>query len=87
MFWANKKDLRKTGLFYIQYIYVSYAWGAPTGQTPAQEPQSMQVSASITYLLSPSLIALTGHSAAQAPQLIQKISSGFVRFNKIFICL
>ena len=44
--------------------------GAPTGQVPAQAPQLMQVSASMTYLPSPSEIAFTGHSAAQAPQLM-----------------
>ncbi len=47
-----------------------YACGAPTGQTLAQDPQSIQVSGSITYLPSPSEIAFTGHSASQAPQLI-----------------
>ena len=31
--------------------------GAPTGQVPAQLPQEMQVSASMTYLPSPSEIA------------------------------
>ena len=45
--------------------------GAPTGQTPAQAPQPMQVSASITYLPSPAEIADTGHSASQAPQEMQ----------------
>ena len=44
--------------------------GAPTGQTSAQAPQSIHVSASITYLPSPSEIAPTGHSPAQAPQLM-----------------
>ena len=45
-----------------------YAWaGAPTGQVLAQAPHSMQVSGSISYLPSPSEIALTGHAAAQAP--------------------
>jgi hypothetical protein len=34
----------------------------------AQAPQEMQVSASITYLSSPSEIAFTGQSAAHAPQ-------------------
>ena len=46
------------------------SWGAPTGQVPAQAPQSMQVSGSITYLPSPSEIAPTGQSLAQAPQAI-----------------
>jgi hypothetical protein len=48
------------------------ATGAPTGQTLAQFPQSMQLSASITNMPSPSLIQLTGHSAAQAPQLMHE---------------
>jgi hypothetical protein len=51
---------------------LNYAcWGAPTGHASAQEPQSMQVSASITYTPSPSEIASTGHSAAHAPQPMQ----------------
>jgi hypothetical protein len=45
--------------------------GASTGHESAQAPQSMQVSASITYLPSPSEIAPVGHSAAQAPQAMQ----------------
>jgi hypothetical protein len=45
--------------------------GAPTGQTPAHEPQSMQLSASTTYVLSPAEMQLTGHSASHAPQLMQ----------------
>ena len=52
------------------YFYYS-GWGASTGQTPAQEPHSIQVFASITYLSSPEDIHSTGHSASQAPQLIQ----------------
>jgi hypothetical protein len=45
--------------------------GASTGQASAQAPHSMQASASITYLPSPSEIASTGHSAAHAPQEMQ----------------
>ena len=41
---------------------------ASDGQTSTQAPQSVQVSASITYLPSPSLIASTGHSLSHAPQ-------------------
>ena len=37
----------------------------------ANYQQSMQVSASITYWVSPSEIASTGQPAAQAPQLMQ----------------
>lgn len=50
----------------------NYSWsGAPTGQTLAQAPHSMQESASITYIPSPADMQLTGHSASQAPQEIQ----------------
>jgi hypothetical protein len=50
----------------------AYAWaGAPTGQVASHAPHSMQTSASITNLPSPSEMAETGHSAAQAPQEIQ----------------
>jgi hypothetical protein len=45
--------------------------GAETGQVSAQAPHSMQVSASISYLPSPSEIAETGHASAQAPQAMQ----------------
>jgi len=41
---------------------------APAGQEPAQEPQLMHVSASITNWPSPSEIAPTGQEPAQAPQ-------------------
>ena len=47
------------------------AAGAPTGQVSAHAPHSMHLSASIAYLPSPSAIASTGHSAAQAPQEMQ----------------
>jgi hypothetical protein len=40
---------------------------ASTGQTSAQEPQSMQVSGSISYFSPASDIASTGHSAEHAP--------------------
>jgi len=42
--------------------------GASVGQTSAQAPQSVQISALITYLSSPSLIASTGHSSTHAAQ-------------------
>lgn len=45
---------------------------APVGHTPAQVPQEMQASASITYWLSPWEIAPTGHSPSQVPQLTQE---------------
>ena len=52
-------------------FYVSYSGSiASTGQTEAQVPQSMQVSASISYASSPAEIASTGHSPAQVPHEI-----------------
>ena len=62
--------------------------GAPTGQTPAQAPQEMQVSASITYLPSPSLIAETGHSSAQAPQATHSslITYAMINYLHILLC-
>ena len=44
---------------------------APTGHSPAQAPQEMQVSALISYLPSPSLIAPMGQAPAQVPQEMQ----------------
>lgn len=49
----------------------NYSWLiAPDGHAPAHVPQSIQESASISYLPSPALIAPTGHSPSQVPQLI-----------------
>jgi hypothetical protein len=45
--------------------------GAATGHTFAQEPQSMQASSSMMYLVSPAVMQLTGHSGSHAPQLMQ----------------
>ena len=58
-------------IYYCGFSADYSACGASTGQTLAQLPQSMHTSASITYLPSPSLMQETGHSAAQAPQLMQ----------------
>jgi hypothetical protein len=44
--------------------------GASTGQTSEQAPQSMQRSVWMSYWVSPSEIALDGHSGSQAPQLM-----------------
>ena len=60
----DMQPARSGGLLCVAYS----AAGAPTGQVSAQFPQSMQVAASITYFPSPSEIASTGHSEAQAPQ-------------------
>ena len=56
----------------LLYVFNYSSEIAPVGHTPAQVPQLIQVSASITYWLSPSEIAPTGHSAAQLPQLTQE---------------
>jgi hypothetical protein len=54
------------------FLRTRYALGASTGQTPAQAPQSMQVSGSIAYLPSSlTLMAPTGHSPSQVPQPMQ----------------
>lgn len=44
---------------------------APVGHVPAQEPQEMHESASISNLPSPSEIAPTGQEPAQAPHATQ----------------
>ena len=44
---------------------------APVGQVSAQEPQSMQEPASMTYWVSPWEIAPTGQAPSQEPQLTQ----------------
>ena len=43
---------------------------ASVGQTSTHEPQSVQISALIEDISSPSVIASSGHSSIQAPQLI-----------------
>jgi hypothetical protein len=59
-------------IFLLQGLFYA-GLGAETGQTLAQAPQSMQVSASITYRSSPAWIASTGHSASHAPQEMQSL--------------
>lgn len=50
----------------------TYAWLiASVGQIPAHVPQSIHVPASISLFPSTSLIAETGHSGSQDPQLTQ----------------
>jgi hypothetical protein len=44
---------------------------ASEGQEPAHAPQSMQLSASITYT-SPAEIASTGHSSMQVPHAVHR---------------
>ena len=48
---------------------------APAGQASTQVPQSTQASASITYLLSPSVIQETGHPAESCVQRWYKVVS------------
>ena len=57
------------GLFYKYYS----GFGASTGHTFAHAPQSIQASASITYM-SPAEIALVGHSGSQAPHAMHESS-------------
>jgi hypothetical protein len=47
------------------------SWGAPTGQASAQAPQDTQVSASISYLPSPSVMQPIGQASTQAPHATQ----------------
>lgn len=44
---------------------------APTGQVLSQAPQSMQVSGSITYWVSPAEMAPVGQTDSHAPQEMQ----------------
>lgn len=61
---------------------MNYAWaGAPTGQTSAHAPHSVQVSGSITNLPSPSEIALTGQPAAHAPQEMHSSLIAYAKGN------
>ena len=53
----------------LLYVFNYSSEIAPVGHTPAQVPQLIQVSASITYCPSPSAIAFTGHSPSHVPQL------------------
>ncbi len=54
---------------WVFFLSIYSGCGASTGQTLAQAPQSIQASASITYI-SPGDIASTGHSGSQAPHAI-----------------
>jgi len=58
---------------------------ASVGQTDAQAPQSMQTSGSIQRALSFSLIALTGHSLSQEPQLVHASVTLYAMLN-LFVC-
>jgi hypothetical protein len=62
----KKRQFRKNGTVSFGFYYSSLI--APVGQAPSQAPQSMQESASTTYLSSPALIAPTGQAASQLPQ-------------------
>ena len=66
---SQKRELFISAVLQLMYKCTDYCCsGAPTGQVPAQAPQSMHSSALITYLPSCSEIALTGQPSAQAPQ-------------------
>lgn len=64
-----EKNRQQAVLSVLVVVYLGF--GALTGQTLAQDPQSMQASSSITYFVSPAVMQLTGHSGSQAPQLMQ----------------
>lgn len=64
---AHRFPVRRYFLFRKNYCSTM----ASFGQVEAQLPQLRQASASITYLPSPSLIALTGQASAQHPQEMQ----------------
>ena len=55
-----------------------------TGQTSAQEPQSVQSSGSITYI-SPSEIASTGHSSIHVPHAIHSSEITYAITNNFII--
>ena len=52
----------------IFLLTLSYCEIEPVGQVAAHAPHSTHISGLISYFPSPSLIAPTGHSPAQAPQ-------------------
>lgn len=60
---------------------------APAGHPPSQAPQSMQESASTTYLPSPSEIAPTGHVDSHAPHIKQSsvITCAIINILLVFI--
>lgn len=74
----NKKELSSTeseetvelrSFYFVRIFCTAYASAiTPVGHVPAQAPQLMQLSASISNFPSPSEIAPTGHAPAQAPQ-------------------
>ena len=68
-YWEYKNSMAAAMLFlYVFLVDQSYSSEiAPAGQVPAQAPQLMQRSLSITNCPSPSEIAPTGHPPAQAP--------------------
>jgi hypothetical protein len=69
------------------YKHVVYSgWGAPTGQTSAQLPHSVQESAEISYLPSPSVIADVGHSGSQAPHEMQSSLIIYAMGSTSFVC-
>lgn len=60
--WWNKSS------HHLFRCFEHYSEIAPVGHVPAQAPQLMHVSASISNFPSPSEIAPTGQAPAQAPQ-------------------
>ena len=69
-FLHKKKKAERRSVFPFSFVLSYSALIAPVGQPSSQAPQSMQTSGSTTYLPSPSDIADTGHTAAQAPHIM-----------------
>jgi hypothetical protein len=59
------------GLSAFRSLFGYAALIASTGQVASHAPQSVQVFASIWYLLSPALMASTGQTLSQAPHIVQ----------------
>jgi len=71
--WKSPLRHRTISISFAKYAkLISYpCWMVPTGQPPAQLPQSMHLSGSISNFPSPMLIAPTGQLASHAPQATQ----------------
>lgn len=88
----NKNRWFPTGFYYFnkaarracrRLFYASAI--APTGHCPAQDPQSIHLSASITNCPSPIEIAPTGHCPSQDPQLMQESPIQYAIINDLLI--
>ena len=71
--WKSPLRHRTISISFAKYAkLISYpCWMVPTGHPPAQLPQSMHLSGSISNFPSPMLIAPTGQLASHAPHATQ----------------